>query len=276
MPEDNLFPAGDAADDQTASDKPKETQSGSPVPQGLSAEQIAQIVESTVTNKLSPIEKSVAGMSEFFQYLQGQSQAMDADKDGGKDMSTRLFEEPDQVIQEEFAKHATPLVQAQATAMGEFILRSHKERIDSKWGEGAWDKVYKTEIEATLDRVSKTNPMAIMNNEAVTNAVDTLTGRNTDALLEHKRETDESREKSDQDNVDRMAEAVISKGNLTGGIRRVSNRKPTLGPEHDESLDSFFRATGEKPDRDELAKMMNIGSELGTSYEEWKASQENK
>ena len=239
------------------------------------AEAVAEIVDKAISGRLDPVQKSVEGMSEFFTYLQEQSKASDAEG-GGKDLSTRLFEEPDQVIQEEFAKHATPLVQAQAATMSEFILNEQKERIDSRWGEGAWEAVYQDEMSATMERVSKTNPMAIMNREAITNAVDTLTGRNTDALLEHKAKWKETQDKDQETNVQNLTEAVIKQGNLTGGLRRNTSRKPTLGAEHDESLDAFFRATGKKPDRDRLATMMTLGSELGTSYEDWKAAKEKE
>lgn len=270
MPEDNLFPAGTETPPKTETPPITETP---PAPAALSAEDIAAVVEKSVSTQVGPIQKSVEGMSEFFTYLQDQTKVPEG---SDKDLSTKLYEDPEGVIQAEFAKHATPLVQAQAASMGDFILKEQQDRVEATWGTGAWDKVYAPEMKATMERVSKTNPMAIMNREAVTNAVDTLTGRNTDALIAHQKEWQESREKEDTDNVQKLTDAVISQTNLTGGtIRRGGAVKPTLGPEHDESLDAFFRATGTKPDREELATMMGIGSEVGTTIDEWRAAQKD-
>lgn len=271
MPEDNLFPAGtqSTTDDPPKNDPdPKVT---TDTPPSLTAEAVAAIVEKSVSTQVGPIQKSVNDMGEFFTYLQEQTKT--PPDTNGNDLSTKLYADPEGVIQEEFAKHATPLVQAQASSMSEFILKEQQERVEETWGAGAWDKVYAPEMKATMERVSKTNPMAIMNREAVTNAVDTLTGRNTDALIAHQKEWQESRDKKDTDNVQKLTDAVISQTNLVGGIRRSGATKPTLGPEHDESLDAFFRATGTKPDREELATMMGIGSEVGTTIDEYRATQ---
>jgi hypothetical protein len=232
---------------------------------------VAQAVEAQV----APLRESLQGMNQFFQQLQSQTEGQltetpgtPAAQDG--DFAQEFYNDPQGAVAAEFSRQATPLISQQADTLSTMLIEGERAKIDSQYGEGAWEEVFQPELGPVIDSVKKTDPMRLMNREAISNAVATVVGKNVDKLMERRQANESTLQDSQGDLVNRVTEQVLSQTNLTGGIRRAPNGgEAKLSEDHKEYLEAFFRETGEKPDEQRLATMMNTGGTL----EEWQAAQ---
>jgi hypothetical protein len=146
------------------------------------------------------------------------------------------------------------------------VVESQRSRIDSEFGEGAWESHFAPELNPMFDRVRKDNPSQLGNADAIQRAVDAVKGAKFETLVEARNASATAREQSEEAKREEMLEIVRS--NLTGGISRGGG-KSVLTNEMKDFMEKEFRATGVKPDENAFLAAATSGSTL----EDWQAAQ---
>jgi hypothetical protein len=259
MPEDDLFKNG-TENTETQTQQIQQTQQ---VPKGLTAEEVAQIVKTVVTEELAPTRQSISQIEGVFTNLQQQqAQAPQVDP---TEFAQRLYSgDARNAVSEAIAEDARPLVVQAATTQAKITVDRAREAIESEWGPGAWDLVHKGEIEPRVAEALRETPEALMSESPIMNAVATVTGtsENLKQLMEHRDNWKKSVAENEKEELNRLTKSVMAQSNMTGGIRRAPGDEPKLGPEYDEYLDGFFRDTGTKLDKERVEKSMASGNTI--------------
>lgn len=224
--------------------------------------------------RLGPITESLRGMNDFFGILReraAQQQAEAATGDDG-DFNRQWIENPQQVLAQTFAREAQPIVALTADALGEQLLSNEESKIDEEFGPEAWQQVIRPKLDPVVAHVKATNPQQLLNKEAVRNAIRTILGHedNRAKLNELRDKWTKDRATKDTATVDQLTEQVLSRSNLSGGIRRVDGKVEKLTPEQLGILDAFERDMGVRPDEQRLASLISLDSgTVGTTLEQW-------
>jgi hypothetical protein len=267
MPDDPVFEGKPNGGAETPKETPPQPASG------ISEEKIASIV----SEQVGPIQKSVEQFNQFLTKLQEQSQQANepAAPVDETDWATKFYNQPQETVQTEVASQTSPVIQQAATTMGTMLMDQQKAAIDSEFGEGSWDEVFKTRLDPVVADAAKNNPMSLMSPTAIQNAVNTIKGDNFAALAKRAMERAEAAQSGpDKDLVNAVAEQVGSQFQMTGGLRRVKGDGVEKLDDADSTdfLKKFFENTGETINPERLAKVMNTGN----TYDEWKAATKEK
>ena len=231
----------------------------------LSEERVSEIVQES----LSPVTESLASMNQFFKTLQeraaeqGNGQRPDESE---TDFNDRLYADAQGTIRQEIANETLPILGTAGATLGDIILESEQMQIDSKYGEGTWNEIYGPVLNGVIDDLRRSNPAQLLNKTAIKNAVQSITGRNVDALMERRDKVKTSGTQSEEAAVEKLVEATLSRSNLSGGIRRSSaSEGKGLDAEQKEILALFEKETGESEDADRLASVIQVRNPQGTT-----------
>lgn len=271
MPGDAIFENGTQGGANGTTGTPAGTTTTPTV--GVSTEDIARAV--------APVAESVQRMESAFAEIQRQAASAQAATGAPpKDWQERFFEDTKGAIDERVNTLTAPVVAQSAATIGEIVLRSEQDRIESEYGPGAWAKVW-SELSPVYERVLKNDPAQIHNRTGITNAVNTIIGRHAaeffDLRSKHLAESKTADERREAELIERLGSRIVP---MTGGFRRQSG-EAQLNDGHRAALEEITRATGESLDAaDEkyLANLMSLRKPLGaaghyTTYADWKKAQ---
>ncbi len=128
------------------------------------------------------------------------------------------------------------IVQSGATA----FTNIEAQEIEEKYGSGAWDKFFKTPMEAIMGSYAKTNPALMADSATIRKEVNGLKGQVFDELVEHRDSSIAARSTSKNTElgsmVDGITQEVHRRVNGTGGIRAISG----AGTEISEGLRGYL------------------------------------
>jgi len=274
-PEDQIFQDSNESAGSAATTTTTEEPSAAPaVPTNGHSTMSPDQVEEMLDARLGPITQSLQGMNQFFQTLQQRAQEPAPQPEPNQeDWNNQFYNDPKGTIQREFEQSAAGVIGPTAQTLGDLVIENQRNIIDQQWGKGAWDEVFQPSLGPVIDEAKRTNPAQLLNKSAIENAVATVTGRNVDALVARRSAMSEESTKAEEEQVNKLAQAVLSRTNLQGGIRRNNDQgPPKLDDSHNENLAAMARDKGEEPDRQLLAVLMQTGDDTGTTLEQWQSA----
>jgi hypothetical protein len=278
--DDPIFETDDAATAAAAGSAAVHTDP--PAPNGSDPAPAPVVDNSAMDARMGRIEEGMQSMTQFFTSLQERMESIPPNQGAGapaaaaaepEDFNTRFYADPQKAIQDTVQEQTAGVVHPAAQTIGDMIISQEQAKIDGKWGEGAWDTHIKPVLDPVLNEARRQNPAQLFNRTAIENAVGSILARNIDGLIEHKTAHGTKQAGADSALVEKVAAEVMSRTNLTGGLRRPNGDTPEkLGPEHDETLKKMFEDTGEAPDEKTLAILMETGNPEGTTLEQFEAT----
>lgn len=175
----------------------------------------------------------------------------------------RMAADPRGVIQEvarqQYSQTAQTDIGAPVRTMMEAAARqlisTHRSEIDSRFGNGTFDEVFRPQLEKDVNQLLSVNPQAAANPETVQALVDRLYGgANFTTLRERERAMETARSRG-------VLPGQVVPG---GGVPRL---RTFTGDELPDDVEQFCRdverSTGETVDRKAFAKLYHTGRESG-------------
>jgi len=251
---------------------------GGPAPAVVAANAEADARLSQIEDNQTAMAESLAGMNQFFQGLQQRmADTPPAGAEGPSptegDWNEKFYADPQNTIRQEIANETMPVVSAAAKQLSELAIQNEQLKTDAKWGEGAWAKYFEPDLGPVFTELGRTNPAQLMNQPAIQNAIGTVGYKYIDDLREHQSAAQVAATEGETAAVTKLTDAVVSRTNLTGGIRHsASEGKTTLNPDQKDLLGLFQKETGETQDGDRLASIIGVSQDGGTSLEAWEAA----
>ena len=237
-------------------------------------------IREIIAAETGPLKEQLNQMNSFFAKLQEQAEAQlsQPSKPAGdsEDWGAKFYQNPQGVVQEEIATQTLPALQTAASAMGKMLLDQQARQIDAEFGDGTWAEVFAPKLDPIVKTAIKSNPMSLMNSEAVENAVSIIRGNpnNFKTLVEKASKKAESSGKPDEAMLEAAVNRVVE---MTGGIRKAPNGSgPKLNdPESQEILKLFAKETGTQPDTERLSRLMSTTGR-STSLSDWQNAVKEK
>jgi hypothetical protein len=163
---------------------------------------------------------------------------------------------------------APALTQVIDTA-GQQLLERHAVQIDSKFGGGTWDEVFRPQLEQDIRTLRQANPRAVADSATVQALVDRVYGPNYDRLSEKASKHTETMRAQEQAGIKKIVSALP-----IGGVPRLRQQgSETLPDDAEEFFKSVERTTGERIDRKAFAKVYNAPAKNGrTTLEDYLAA----
>jgi hypothetical protein len=214
--------------------------------------------------RLDRVEQAVATLNETVrsavqqipQLVQAQRPEQNPD-----DFLSELAADPKGVIQrvaQESAQAATdqtltPAIMQVLDTAGQQLMNGYQLKVDSEFGVGTFEEVFKPQLEKDMSQLKQSNPRALADPQVMGALVDRLYGGENFAKLTERRATLEKAH----------ARGI---GNIvpTGGVPRL---KAITGDELPNDVEAFLRdvekSTGETVDRKEYAKLYYTGQDSG-------------
>ena len=193
-----------------------------------------------------------------------------------EDLSTELLSNPKEALSREVSAILEPQVAAfQEQRQGidnalfetqhQLLIRDEKEKVDSEFGEGTWDKEFAPDLDPIFNNLRAQNPAALAN-QAIINqgVVGVKGGPKFDTLQKARVEAAEAAAQSNDRKVQDLASKVTT---LTGGAPMMGAPKTGLSDEQREIQDRMNAVSSmQVSDEDiELARSTN-------DYPTWKAA----
>ena len=135
------------------------------------------------------------------------------------------------------------------------LLTSHEMRVDSEFGEGTFNEVFRPQLEKDLNQLRVANPRAMADPATMEALVNRLYGGDNFPKLLERRKALESTARA----------RGVSHFLPAGGVPRlrVGNPQEEIPDDAEGFLRDVERATGESIDRKHFAKLYHTGSESG-------------
>jgi hypothetical protein len=236
-------------------------------------------IKDIIAAETGPLKEQLSQMNSFFAKLQEQAEAQlstPTPTGDPEDWGSKFYQDPKGTVQKEIADQTLPALQQAASAMGKMLLEQQASKVDSEFGTGTWAEIFAPKLDPIVKGAIKSNPMSLMNSEAVENAVAIIRGNpNTfKSLTEKAASRAETSGKPDEAFLEAAVNRVVE---MTGGMRKAPNGSgPKLNdPESQEILKLFAKETGTTPDTERLSKLMST-SGRSTSFSDWQNAVKEK
>jgi hypothetical protein len=135
------------------------------------------------------------------------------------------------------------------------LMRDHQNVIDSEFGEGTYDEVFKPQLERDIAQLKQVNPRAIADPQTMDALVNRLYGGPNFHMLSERRQAFEKTAQV------RGLSHLLPRGGVPR--LRVGNPAEELGPDHEQFLRETEKATGETIDRKQFARLLHTGRDTG-------------
>ena len=168
------------------------------------------------------------------------------------DFLTEFSTNPRGSIERVAAEMVAPTVNRLTSSAGQAFVELEQQRVDSRWGPGAFEKHIAPHWSRLEKAYRETNPAALADRGLLNREINSLVGMQADALIAHKTETDAARTRSETEQVDNLVKATAQRVGLSGGLRPIGLDSGEPTREDLASVESYVdkrvRSLGGKPE----------------------------